>query len=174
MTDPNPPLTPDPIQPAAQAPQDSGGMSTGAKVGIGCGAGCLVLLVVGVIAVLLLVPYVNSFSSDADEEFAELGITEVVEGDILHVTAAPTQPTHYKGTQVVLDFQETVTVPIGASGVSVEIGGTYDESVYARAGTVILQSDVAITKELNVETLTLQKNGADVDDVLTGDFKFAK
>lgn len=50
MSDTPPPLTPNP---AARPPEpsDSG---TGKKVGIGCGIGCLVLLVIGVVAAFLI------------------------------------------------------------------------------------------------------------------------
>ncbi len=171
MSDSTPPLTQDPHQLPTQG-SDKGGMSTGAKVGIGCGAGCLGLVVVGVIAAVVIGMKSADYPNKFDTEFAELGLTEVVEGEELRVTTPPTVPTSYKGKVVMLDFEGPVTVPIGAAGIVVQVGGEFEENVYLRAMTAItVDPDSHFKKELNVKTMALETAGAQIDGGVTGDYK---
>lgn len=147
-------------------------MSTGAKVGIGCGAGCLGLIVVMVIAGAVIAMKAKNYPSGFDQEFADLGITEVVEGDELRVTTPPTVATFYKGQAIVLDFSDTVTVPIGAAATVIQIGGTFEEPVYLRSMMAIeVDADSHFKKEVNVQTVAISTNGANVEGGVTGEYK---
>ncbi len=171
MSDPTPPLTQNPYPPKTPD-SGKGGMSTGAKVGIGCGAGCLGLVVILAIVGAVFALKAKNYAEAFDQEFADLGITEVVEGDELRVTTAPTVATYYKGKAVVLDFADPVVVPIAAAATVVQIGGTFEENVYLRSMVAIeVDPDAHFKKELNVKTIAINSNGANFEGGLTGEYK---
>ena len=168
--DPQPhPVQPDPAQPG---PLPKTGMSTGAKVGIGCGSGCLVLILLGVIAGFAGWKWVEGKVKEFEAEFAEIGLAPGPSGQVLQVTEVPTEPTFYKAQVVTLNFSEPVTVEIGVIAQQLDIQkGSFAENVYFRGQIVTVQPGADLEKELNVICQMVQNLGGKVAGGITGRYQ---
>ncbi|WP_143184685.1 MULTISPECIES: hypothetical protein [Rubritalea] len=74
QTPPSPPVTP---SPQAENTPPAKGMSTGAKVGIGCGAAALVCVVIAAIGIWIVVVKVRKFIENPQKTAAELVIKNI-------------------------------------------------------------------------------------------------
>ncbi len=147
------------------------GMGTGAKVGIGCGIGCLGLIVVAVIGGFLAVQWVQGKITEFEEEFAAKGFTEGQSGQIIELTEPPTEPSFYKAQLVTIDLSAPVTVEFGVLAQQIEIlNGTFQENVYCRGQVVILGSGAIFEKDIDVTCQLVQDQGAEIRGELTGSY----
>ena len=151
--------------------EEKKGMGTGAKVGIGCGVGCLGLIVIMVIAGFVGWGWVEKQVKVFEDEFAARGMTAAPFSQMLEIKEAPTEPTFYKGQIVTLNFTEPVTVEIGVIGQQIEIvQGEFQKNVYCRGQMVVVNPAVKIDGELNVKCQVVQDRGATIGGGITGQY----
>ncbi len=147
-------------------------MSTGAKVGIGCGSGCLILIIICAIGGFVGWQWVEGKVKEFEAEFAEMGLSPGPSGQVLQVTEVPTEPTFYKAQLVTFNFTEPVTVEIGVIAQQLDIQqGNFTENVYFRGQMVSLQSGADLEKELNVYCQIVQNVGGKVAGGTTGTYQ---
>lgn len=147
-------------------------MSTGAKVGVGCGSGCLILIIVCAIGGFVGWQWVQGKVEEFETEFAEMGFKAGPSGQALVVTEVPTEPTFYKAQMVTFNFTEPVTVEIGVIAQQLEIEqGNFAENVYFRGQIVSLQPGANLEKELNVYCQIIKELGGKVVGGITGTYQ---
>lgn len=147
-------------------------MGTGAKVGIGCGIGCLGMILVVAVAGFIGWKWVDGKVNEFETDFAEKGLVDGGFSQMLDITTPPTQPTYYKGQMVKLNFTEPVTVDIGIIGQQIEIiQGQFNGNVYVRGQMVTVNPKVSIDGELNAICQMLDNRGATVKGGVKGQYQ---
>jgi len=140
---------------------------------MGCGIGCLGLLVVVLIIGAVMFVQVRGALKDGQESLEAQGLTLVESEEfVLTITEVPDVPTYYMAPQmVVFNFSEPVDVAIGALAPSVEFsGGEFQENVYAYGlGTVVIMPGCTFKKDLEIQTKLLVNEGT-VEGQTTGEY----
>lgn len=156
------------------APASKKSLGTGSKVAIGCGIGCMgmvVLFIVGAFALSIWL-YGKLDKGKAQMEEAGLTLAEGPKEQRLVVTEVPTTPTYYVADESIkFLFTEPVTVPIGGAAPLILFEGTYQDKVYARSMGISLARDSLFEKGLDVETWVIEDEGAKLNGEITGSYK---
>lgn len=144
------------------------GMSTGAKWGIGCSAGCLTLI--GLLAVGSFASY-RFLMSKVDtwvQELTALGFPEVVRGQVLEAREPIAKPTLYVGQSVKILSDCTTNLAIIAQ--VAEIHGRIDGKLYFRGQLLTIQPNAEIRNGLDVKAQVVQNRGKVAGDI-TGTYQ---
>ena len=144
------------------------GMSTGAKWGMGCGIGCLVIIMVIAIAGFVGFKMVKQKIDDTATELQELGFDNVVSGQTLEIKDDITKPTLYKAQMVKILADCNTNLAVMAQ--ICEIHGKVDGKVYFRGQMLIIQPQAELRNGLDVLAQAIVKYGT-VRGEITGKYQ---
>jgi len=143
-------------------------MSTGLKVLLGCGAGCLVMIMVFVIMGVFVWRTAMKRFGEITGPFVEQGYKQVVSNSPLVITTDPKEKTLYLCKHIILraDFTEDVAI----IGPRAEIYGQMNGKVTFLGSSLFIANTAELTKGLSVETDILTLDGK-VDGPIDGHYK---
>lgn len=137
--------------------QEKKGLSTGAKWGIGCGSGCLVVIVILVVMGIVGATFVKRQLGEWEEEFSALGFDKVEQGQVMEVSDPITVPTLYMAQTITITSDCSTNLAImGQMG---EIQGNVAGTVYFRGQMLIIGPDAVIEGDLDVVAQAVQVEG---------------
>ncbi len=147
------------------------GMGTGAKIGLGCGIGCLVVILLLVVGGFVAWRVVQGKINDATKELAEKGFTNVKTGQMLDVNEPVTEKTLFRGQVVRLMSDCATDVAILAQ--AAEIHGTVEGRVYFRGQVLTIQPRAVVKNGLDANGQIVQVLGQ-LDGEVTGSAKVVR
>lgn len=159
MTDPASP----PVPPAKP------GKSTGTKVAIGCGIGCLGLIVLAIIAGILGWSWMMKYVEKFEAEFQEKGMKLQTKAQMVSVDTPPAAPAYYVGQ--VVKFHADSDVEVGILAQVAEIHGTMNEPVYFRGQVIQIKSGAHLKKGLDVKCQVIENQGGKIDGPISGSYQ---
>ena len=133
------------------------GMSTGAKWGVGCGIGCLTLLILLGIIGFFGYRFAKAKLEGVTQELQELGFKVVVKGQNIEIRDEVTVPTLYVGQMVKILGNCTTNLAIVAQ--MAEIHGRVDGKVYFRGQMLTIQPRAELLNGLDVTAQIITKYG---------------
>ena len=133
------------------------GMSTGAKWGLGCGIGCLTLILIAAIAGFAGYRFLMRCVDTMTQELRQRGFEKVVKGQAIVVKDEITEPTLYLGQAVKILGDCKTNLAIIAQ--LAEIHGRVDGKVYFRGQMLTIQPKAELLNGLDITAQVLQKYG---------------
>ncbi len=155
-------------------PASKKSLGTGSKIAIGCGIGCMGIVVLFIVSAFALSIWYYGKLEKGKTQLEEAGLTlmESSKEPRLVITEAPTTPTYYTAEESIkFQFSEPVTVPIGGVAPLILFEGIYQDKVYARSMGISLARDSLFEKGLDVETWVIEDEGAKLNGEITGNYK---
>lgn len=144
------------------------GLSTGAKWGIGIGAGCLVL-VIGMVALAAVgFWFMKGRIEETTTQLHALGFSKDVRGQMLEVKDTISEPTLYLGQVVKIFGNCTTNLAIVAQ--VAEIHGRVEGKVYFRGQVLTIQPKAELLNGLDVTAQVVQKYGK-INGPITGAYQ---
>ena len=143
-------------------------MGTGAKVAIGCGSGCLGVVLLAVIGVVVGTLYVKKIISKYETELKSHGFETVVSAQMLNIIEPITEPTLFKAQSVRIISDCSTNLAVLAQ--VCEIDGTIEGSLYFRGQILTINPGGKVLGGINAQAQLVQNNGTVVGEV-TGKFK---
>ena len=147
------------------------GLSSRAKWGIGCGIGCLVIIILVAIAGYVGFRYVMGMLDDMTQEFNQLGFEHVVKAQSIEVQEDIHEKTLYMGQVVKIYGNCTTDLAILAQ--MAEIHGNVGGKVYFRGQLLVIQPGAVITNGVDVMAQAV-KNYGKVEGEITGKYQISK
>ena len=144
------------------------GRSTAAKWGIGCGIGCLTLIVLIGIGGFFGWRFAKGKLDEMTEELKPLGFEKVVTKQAIEIKDEITEPTIYRGQMVKILGNCTVDLAIIAQ--MAEIHGKVDGKVYFRGQILTVQPKAELLGGLDVMAQAVQQYGK-VTGEITGKYQ---
>ena len=141
------------------------GMSTGAKWGLGCGIGCLTIVILVAVGGFIGYRFVKGKVAQTVTELKSHGFSEVKSGQNFVVTEDITVPTIYLAQMVKITGNCTTNLGIVAQ--MAEIHGRVDGKVYFRGQILVVQPNAELRGGLDVQAQVIQKFGR-IDGGITG------
>jgi hypothetical protein len=141
------------------------GMSTGAKVGIGCGVGCLVVIILGIAASAIGWFFVQKKIDEAETELRGYGFDKTQAGQVIDVKDEITEKTLFKG-QVVRVYGNSKT-DIALLAQMAEIHGTIEGKVYFRGQILMVHPNGVIKGGVDAKGQAIQNMGR-IEGEITG------
>ena len=141
------------------------GMSTGAKWGLGCGVGCLVIVILVAVGGFVGYRVIKGKIAGTVTELKNLGFAKVETGPQFVVTTDITEPTLYVAQMVKITGNCTTNLAIVAQ--MAEIHGRVDGKVYFRGQILVVQPNAELRGGLDVQAQVIQKFGR-IDGAITG------
>ena len=132
-------------------------MSTGAKWGVGCGIGCLTLIIIIAIVAFVGYRFAKGKMEDMTQEMKHLGFEQVVKQQAIEVADEITEPTLYVGQIVRILGNCSTNLAIIAQ--AAEIHGKVDGKVYFRGQVLTIQPKAELLNGLDVTAQVVQKYG---------------
>ncbi len=148
--------------------------NAGTRVAVGCGSGCLGLVALLILVVIGMGFWIRNDIAKGRTQMEEKGLKLAPgsEKKTITVTDVPTEPTYYTAeVGVQFDFDEPVTVPIGAVALFCEFNGEFTEPVSARGMLISMKPGTVFRKKLEVKALVIEDEGATLEDGITGDYR---
>lgn len=144
------------------------GMPLSAKIGLGCGLGCLVVIIIGIIAMIGGGLWLKEKIDEMQSELESAGFTNTVQGQLLEVTEPETLPTLYKAQVVHIktDIDSDVAILAQVAEIHSRISG----KVYFRGQVLTIHPDAVIGNGLDVKAQMVQKAGT-VEGEITGTYQ---
>jgi hypothetical protein len=133
------------------------GMSTGAKWGVGCGGGCLTVIVIIAVAAFIGFRFVKGKLEGATLEMKQLGFENVVKQQAIEVTDEITEPTLYIGQIVKILGNCNTNLAIIAQ--MAEIHGKVAGKVYFRGQMLTVQPNAELLGGLDATAQMIQRYG---------------
>jgi len=140
-----------------EEPKEKKKLSTGAKWGIGCGSGCLVVVLLVAGTILFGVVYVKKVVAKYETELNGLGFDKVEMAQMQDVRDPITEQKLFKGQTVRIYSDSTVDIAVLAQ--ICEIHGKIDGKVYFRGQMLIIQPQAEITGGLDATAQMVQNLG---------------
>ncbi|MCF7848292.1 MAG: hypothetical protein K9M45_05530 [Kiritimatiellales bacterium] len=140
-------------------------LGTGAKWGIGCGSGCLVLILLVAGVAIFSVFYVKKIVATYETELKGLGFEKVEMAQMQDVHDPVTEPILFKG-QTVRIFADCST-NIAVLAQLCEIHGKIEGKLYFRGQLLTIQPKAEITGGLDATAQLVQNHGK-VEGGITG------
>ena len=134
---------------------------------IGCGSGCLVLVLVLIGLIVFGAHFFSAKVEKMSSEFEDLGY-EKVSGQMLEITESPTEPTLYLGQSVKLLDDVDTDVAIVAQ--AAEIHATVNGTVHFRGQMLTIQPKAVLKKDLDLKAQIVQIYGT-VEGEITGQYQ---
>lgn len=132
-------------------------MGTGAKVAIGCGSGCLVIVLIAIIGMIVGAVMVKKMVVKYEEELKGYGFEKVTSGQMIDVSDQVDEPILYKGQMVRIMGDCSTNVAILAQGC--EIFGKIDGKLYFRGQMLTVHPGAEILGGVDAQTQILVNNG---------------
>lgn len=143
-------------------------MGTGAKVAIGCGSGCLGMILLVAIAIGVAAFYVKGLIDEYETELQSYGFETVQSAQVIQVTEPITEPVLLKGQTVIIQADCTTDVAVLAQ--LCEVHGKIEGNLYFRGQIITLKSGSEITGNADVKAQVLVNSG-EVTGEITGEFQ---
>jgi hypothetical protein len=147
------------------------GLSSGAKWGIGCGIGCLVIIILVAIAGYVGFRFVMGMLDDMTREFNQLGFEHVVKAQTIEVQEDIHEKTLYMGQVVKIYGNCSTDLAIMAQ--MGEIHGYVGGKVYFRGQMLVIQPGAVITNGVDVMAQAV-KNYGKIEGDITGKYQISK
>ncbi len=145
------------------------GMSTGAKWGIGCGSGCLVLIIVIPLACFIGYRVVKGkIDTMATELKDKHGFEYVVKGQTIVIDETITKPTLYMGQMVKIHGDCTTNLAVMAQ--MCELYGAVEGKMYFRGQILTIKPEAHLKDGLDVFAQMVQNQGT-IDGKITGSYQ---
>jgi hypothetical protein len=141
------------------------GMSTGAKWGVGCGIGCLTIVIILAIAGFIGYKFAKGKLDEMQVELKQHGFETVIQGQNMELRDDITEPAIYMG-QIVKIMGDCHT-DLAIMAQLAEIHGTVSGDVYFRGQVLTIQPNAIITGNLDLKAQAVQKYGT-VQGEITG------
>ena len=132
-------------------------MGTGAKVAIGCGSGCLVLVLLAVIGIIVSTVMVKKMVAKYEEELKGYGFEKVTSGQLIDVSDQVDEPILYKGQVVRVMGDCSTNMAILAQ--TCEIFGRVDGKLYFRGQVLTVHPGAEIMGGVDAQAQVLVNNG---------------
>jgi hypothetical protein len=142
------------------------GMSTGGKWGVGCGVGCLTIIIIIAVVGFIGYKFVTGKMDDMTQDMSQLGFENTVKMQMIEVKDEITEPTLYIGQMVNIFGNCTTNLAIFAQ--MAEIHGRVDGKVYFRGQMLTIQPGAELRNGLDATAQIIYKNGK-VDGEITGE-----
>ena len=155
----------------AMAVNPKAGMGTGGKCALGCGGGCLVMLIMLFTITLAGFKYLNEWIETNTDEFREKGFEQVVKGQIIEITSDVTEPTLYIGQSVKIRSDCTTNLAVIAQ--MCEVYGEVDGSMYFKGQMLIVQPSAHVKGDLDVFGQMIENFGT-IDGNVVGQYQSFK
>ena len=143
-------------------------MGTGAKVAIGCGSGCLVVVLLAVIGIGVGMFYVKKMIGKYELELKGYGFEQVTAGQMLTITDPITEPVILKGQAVKIMSDCSTNLAVMAQ--VCEIFGKVDGKLYFRGQMLTVHPGAEITGGVDAQAQVVQNNGT-IEGGMTGKYQ---
>ena len=143
-------------------------LSKGAKWAIGCGSGCLTVLILTAIAITAVSLYVKKQIAAYERELKNQGFTTVMEQQLLTITEKVHAPILYKGQLVRLLADSNCDVAILAQ--AAEIHGTIYGKVYFRGQALTIEPNAKVYGGIDAKASVIQNLGL-IEGEITGTYQ---
>ncbi len=143
-------------------------LGTGAKWAIGCGSGCLTLIVIVIALIIAGTVFVKKTITQYETELKGFGFETVVSGQAVDVTEPITTPQLFKGQMVRILTDAETDVAVLAQ--MCEIHGTIQGNLYFRGQILTLQPGSKVLGEIDIQAQVLQNLG-EVSGDITGKYQ---
>ena len=145
-------------------------MGTGAKVAIGCGSGCLVFVLLVVLAIAAGAFYVKKIISKYEDELKSHGFDTVIQGQMLNITEPINEPILFKGQSVRILSDCSTNMAVLAQ--VCELHGRIEGKLYFRGQMLTLHPDAEILGGVDAQAQLVQNNGK-IEGGITGKYQIA-
>ena len=132
-------------------------LGTGAKVAIGCGSGCLVVILLAVLGIGAGAFYVKKMITKYETEMKNYGFEQVTVGQMLTITDPITEPVLLKGQSVKIMSNCSTNLAVLAQ--VCELHGKIDGKLYFRGQMLTIHPGAEITGGVDAQAQFLQNNG---------------
>ncbi len=143
-------------------------MGTGAKVAIGCGSGCLLVVLVTVLVIIASVFYVKKIVSKYEDELKSHGFETVTQGQMLNITEPIDEPILFKGQSVRIMSDCSTNMAVLAQ--VCELHGRIEGKLYFRGQLLTVYPGAEILGGVDVQAQVLQNNGK-IEGGITGKYQ---
>ncbi len=143
-------------------------MGTGAKVAIGCGSGCLVVVLLGGVLIGVGAVYLKKMIAGYEAELKGYGFESVTSGQVLDITEPVTEPTLFKGQVIRILTDSSTNIAILAQ--VCEIHGQVDGKLYFRGQVLTVEPRAKILGGIDAQAQVIQNNGT-IKGGITGKYQ---
>jgi len=143
-------------------------LGTGAKVAIGCGSGCLVLVLIAVVTVFAGALYVKKTISRYENELKGYGFEAVTQAQVLNISDPVDEPVLFKAQSVQIMSDCSTNMAVLAQ--MCELYGTIEGKLYFRGQMLVVHPGAEILGGLDVQAQLLQNNGK-IEGGVAGKYK---
>ncbi len=143
-------------------------MGTGAKWAIGCGSGCLTLIVIVIAITIAGAVFVKKAIAKYETELKALGFETVVSGQAVDVTEPITTPQLFKGQMVRILADSDTDVAVLAQ--LCEIHGVIRGKLFFRGQMLTLKPGSKVLGGIDVQAQMLQNQG-EISGEMTGKYQ---
>jgi hypothetical protein len=145
-------------------------LGTGAKWAIGCGGGCLTMIVIVVALIIAGTVFVQKIITKYETELKGLGFETVIAGQLVTVTEPITSPQLFKGQVVRILTDADTDVAVLAQ--TCEINGTIQGKLYFRGQMLTINPGSKVLGGIDIQAQILQNRG-EVSGEITGKYQSA-
>jgi hypothetical protein len=146
-------------------------MGTGAKVAIGCGSGCLVVVLLIAAVAIAGTVYVKNMITKYENDLKSQGFETVVSGQMLDVTDPVDEPTLFKA-QVVRIMSDCST-DMAVLAQACEISGKIEGKLYFRGQVLTVNPGAEILGGVDAQAQVLMNKGK-IEGGITGKYQLVE
>lgn len=143
-------------------------MGTGAKVAIGCGSGCLVVVLLIAVAAIAGTVYVKKIITKYETELKSHGFETVVTGQMLDITDPIDEPILLKAQVVRIMSDCSTNMAVLAQ--ACEVSGTIEGKLYFRGQVLTVHPGAEILGGMDAQAQLVQNNGK-IEGGMTGKYQ---
>jgi hypothetical protein len=160
----------EPVEPVDMTPNTppKKKLSTGAKWAIGCGSGCLVMILLGVALTVAGVVIAKNIITKYETELKEFGFETVVSGQTIEVNQPVTSPQLFKGQMVGIMTNCETDVAVLAQ--MCEVYGTIQGKLYFRGQMLVIHPGARIMDGIDIKAQFMDNQG-EVYGEITGEYQ---
>lgn len=146
-------------------------MGIGVRVAIGCGSGCLLVVLLAVVAIIAGTVYVKKTISKYETELKGYGFETVTQAQVLNVTEPITEPILFKGQSVRIMSDCSTNMAVLAQ--VCELHGRVEGRLYFRGQVLTVHPGAEILGGVDAQAQVLQNNGK-IEGGITGKHQLIK
>ncbi len=143
-------------------------MGTGCKVAVGCGSGCLVVVLLAALGIGVGAYYIKKTIAKYETELKGYGFEKVTQGQVIDVTNPVDEPVLFKGqvVRIMADCSTNIAVLAQAC----EIYGKIDGKVYFRGQVLTVQPNAEIHGGIDAKAQVIQNHGT-IEGPVSGSYQ---
>lgn len=143
-------------------------MSAGAKWGIGCGSGCLVIIIGLIVAGFFGYFFAKGKLDEVTAELEEVGFDKTIKGQVMEVREEVTEPVMYLGQMV--KIMAPVKSDLAIVAQMAEIHAPVEGKLYFRGQMLIVQPSGVLMQGLDAKAQIIQNFGK-IEGEITGTYQ---